>query len=208
MGAPWTPCSLPRPANWPNLSKGSETPTGPVSACWRAPRPLAGPVCSLLRAGLTRTLPQAWQGRLATSDRLGEAPAHWHAQPSFHCGMSTSLSCREGSTTLPGQASQFGRLFAASPCPACSSRQASGMEPSSTPATQPGRFKQPWRSSRPMAHPVCSLTWAGPIRTLPPAWQRRQGDCRKLVELTPIGAPVRSLARDGPAPHPTASTAP
>jgi hypothetical protein len=60
--------------------------------------------------------------------------------------------------------------------PACSLRSASGMEPSSTPATQPGPLQQLWRGSRPTARPVCSLTWAGPTRTLPPARQRSQGD--------------------------------
>jgi hypothetical protein len=79
----------------------------------------------------------------------------------------------------------------------------SGMEPSRTPATPPGPGSATWRSSRPLASPVCSLTWAGPTRTLPPAWQRRQGDSRNLVELWPIGLPCRlpGSRRPNPAPH-------
>ena len=102
-----------RPTRKP--SKGSAMQPGPRSARWRTSGPLAGPVCPLTRAGPTPTVPPAWAGWLGTSNSLGEAHAHWQAQPSFHCGMSTSLSCRDGPAAQAGQSEQLGDAHALSP---------------------------------------------------------------------------------------------
>ena len=51
---------------------GLGKPPGPVSASWRALRPMAGPSVLLLRAGPTRTLSEAWQGRQGWPRRAGE----------------------------------------------------------------------------------------------------------------------------------------
>ena len=177
-----------RPHCWQG-SVDSGTPPGPMPASWRCFTPIGWP----------KLLATAGPARLAVSRRLGKSG--WAIQeglassmpigfpsPPFHCGMSDGCAVEAGNNAAWAGPGNLAKLTPIGQ-PSLLFVRTSGMEPSRTSATQPRHFKQGWRSSRPLASPACSLTRAGPTRTLPPAWQRRQGESRNLVELWPAGLP-------------------
>ena len=75
---------------------GLGRPPGPVSASWRALRPMAGPSVLLLRAGPTRTLSKARQGSLGWSFWVAERLAHWQPQSALPLRAVGSRCCRGG----------------------------------------------------------------------------------------------------------------
>ena len=77
--------------------------------------------------------------------------------------------------TQPGRTRQIGELYAPSPAPVCSWREHLTGDRFRQEQAQPRRSPATGRPLRPLPARSALLLWAGPMRTLPTAWQRGLG---------------------------------